>query len=226
VSAAREPQEDQHEPWRLLEEQFYLGHTYDPRIVSALRKLDPNMAPLWVLKTYKVPGFQEPQTFGRHIIARYIESPRVRQKVVDFKASCIETVIMPVVMPKELEGLPSGPYKVCELLEGKSPDGVQPGCYLPMDDTLIKRLEIGQYVQRNHSMNDQMRNLLQHFRDKRRARQTAWNNRFRDVYLGEREARLSARGELGRVPSSGGLRVGMSEQLMRLRKIAAEGVTP
>lgn len=226
MSAAREEFEPEvDEPWVLISEQFFLGHTYDKAIVSALRKLDPDVAPLWVLKTYKAPGHADPVTVGRHLIARYIREPRVRMKIKDFDQVAIWNVVMPTVMPEELKGLPSGPYFSARLLEGESPDGTQPGEYLPMSWALVKKLEWAMHAMRTHTM-DQLNTIRREgVRSKRAKAKDERDQRFRDMVRAEAEWRKTRAKELVRVPSQGGTRVGMSEQLMRLRKIAAEGVS-
>ena len=223
MNAAR--YEDEKE-WRLIDETFYLGHTYDPQIVAALRKLDPAVAPLWVIKAYEAPGFNEPQIVGRHLLARYIAEPRVRMKVKDFESIAIWNVTMPSVLPKELAGLPSGPYFPALLLEGESPDGVQPGEYMPMTWDLVKRLEIATQAIKNHTIDQLSAARLRRVRTRKEKAKEQYDNEFRDRFRATRNLARERRGDLIRVKATAGsdMPVSVSSQLMRLRKIAAEGV--
>jgi hypothetical protein len=224
-AAPDDHEEDDPQPWTLIDEQFFLGHTYDPVVVAALRKLDPDIAPLWVVKTYDAPGHDDPQTVGRHLIARLIREPRVRMKREGFEKQAIRGVIMPDRLPRELEGLTSGPYFACELLEGESPDGDQPGPYLPMTMELVRRLETALWVIRNHTLSEMAANRLRNIKTAAAKRKAAASHNFREYIRDRRQGIKESRGELVRVPSSSGVTVSMSDQLTRLRKIAAEGAT-
>lgn len=222
MSAARyDDEEDYIEPWTLIEETYYLGHTYDKAIVSALRKLDPTVAPLWVVKTYDAPGHDDPQTFGRHVIARLMDQPRVSMRPEDFELMDLRGVHVPSPLPEELKGLTSGPYFVCEILEGPSPDGEQPGEYLPMTEELVERLRIAKWCLANHRIDDLARNRQRAFIKAKNAPKEEWKRQMAARIHSERAARKSRRGELVRISPVGQTRVEMSSQLMRLRKISA-----
>lgn len=222
MSAARyEHEEDYPEPWTLIEETYYLGHTYGKAIVSALRKLDPTVAPLWVVKTYRAPGYDNPQTFGRHVIARLMDQPRVSMRPEDFELMAIRGVHVPTPLPEELKGLTSGPYFVCEILEGPSLDGEQPGEYRPMTEELVERLRIAKWALANHRIDDLARNRQRAFIEAKRRPLEELKRQVADRIRSDGAARKAKRGELVRISPVGQTRVEMSSQLLRLRKIGA-----
>ena len=55
------------------------GCERDERVTAAIRKFDPNMVPLWGRYTFiidNLSGTREMVTFGRHVVARHIASPK------------------------------------------------------------------------------------------------------------------------------------------------------
>lgn len=224
MSAARYEFEDESDPtWLLIETQYFLGHTYDKAIVTALRKIDPAVAPLWVVKTYDAPGYDEPQTVGRHILARLIDQPRVKMSADALKRSGVRGVIVPSPLPEELKGLTSGPYFVMETFEGPSPGDDKPGEYLPMTWETVERARIGDCTLRNHRIDDLARGRLRQLIEQRAAPQRQAKANREALLKSRRESRLARRGELVRISPVGQTRVEMSSQLMRLRKIASAG---
>lgn len=218
--------------WVLVNEEFILGGgPYDPKVVAALRRADPAVAPLWVRKTYRRPdGILE--TVGRWLLARYVPDPREQISIVDFEARGIRGVAVPSVVPDELKGLPSaGPYLECELLETYVEDEDEtgkPGEYMPLTAEYVRLVEISTHAIRNHRISDLALDSLKRRRAIKASKERSKREEFRAALKATKAHRLLLSGELVRVPSSYGGNVSISEGLSRLRKITAgtdEGVT-
>lgn len=207
--------------WVLVSQEHELGGQHDRAITAALRQLDPQIAPLWVTSYWRTPNGHE--ITKRHLMTRYVPDPRVRMKAESYKRTGIRNVKMPAVIPPELQGLPScGPYFEAELLEGKS-DGLKPGPYEPMTWELVRRIEIATHALRNHRIEElDAKRIAKARAAEDRADRLFWERQHLRA-AAEREWRLKQRGELVRVPSATGEKVSLSSNLIRLRKIAAEG---
>lgn len=202
------------------------GPCYDPVVTKALRELDPALAPLWCIKTYKTEtGFE---AVGRHLIARLVPSPIANWQPERFKRAGIRNVLVPAVVPSELAGLSSeGPYLESRLLEGPVPAGSPngaPGCYLPMTMQLVEDVRISQHAIRNHRIEDlDLRRIARAISAEERAEAELWEDiRARTAFEKDRLLRAAGvRVTVGQTDT--GAPVRMSESLLRLRKLAAEG---
>ncbi len=211
--------------WVLVGTEYTLGGEYDKAIVVALRRLDPAIAPLWVVKAYRTPSGRI-EKCPRQVIARYVPNPVVQSMdKIDFDRIAIRGVAMPSVVPKELEGLPSsGPYLEAELLEGPSEDdGLTPGPPLPMTWELVRRFEASQHALRTHTISELDAKRISRGLDREARRERDMREDLRALGRHAREQRLLRSGEMVRLSSGNGMDVSISEGLMRLRKIAAEG---
>lgn len=111
------------------------GCERDERVTAAIRRFDPNMIPLWGRYTFIIDnlageGNKQMVTFGRHVIARYIASPK--------------TPLQPI--PMVLGGSHTGPVpNMIELIWDTRIFGKHdprshelPGEYLPWNWSLFK----------------------------------------------------------------------------------------
>lgn len=78
------------------------GCERDERVTAAIRKFDPQMVPLWGRYTFILDGSsgsKELVTFGRHVIARYISTPKT--PIEPFKVILSPSHVGPV--PNKIE---------------------------------------------------------------------------------------------------------------------------